>query len=277
MTAAMALFCVNDALVKTYGSTLPVAQSMAIRGAIATAATLAVIASLRQASVVPAAFNRVVVLRGLCECAAIFCLIYALTRLPLGDVTAISQMAPLFILPAAAILFHETVTPLRWLLVAVGFVGVLLIAKPGRAGFDPTFGIVLLTAIGFAARDILARRVPAHVPVMAVALSTVAVVAGVSALAAAVRGFAPITAEQVIGLGAAGLLLSLGQGLIFLAFRWASVSDVAPFNYAKTLFGVIVGYLVFSERPDALTLVGIVLVIGSGVGIGLAANARSPR
>lgn len=277
MTAAMALFCVNDALVKHYGSTLPVAQSMAVRGAIATAATIALIAALRQTKVVPAAFNKIVVLRALCECAAIFCLISALTRLPIGDVTAISQIAPMMVLPAAAILFHERVTPLRWLLVGVGFAGVLLIAKPGRVGFDPTIGLVLLTAVGFAARDILARSVPPGVPALAVALSTVAVVGAVSAVVGFFRGFAPMTAEQVMGLGAAGLLLAVGQGLVFLAFRLAPVADVAPFNYAKTLFGVIVGYFLFAERPDWLTLAGIALVVGSGVGIALPASARTPR
>lgn len=277
MTGAMALFCANDALVKMFGSTLPVAQSMAIRGLIATAATLIVVAALRQAKVIPAAFDGVVVLRGLCECAAIFCLIFALTKLPIGDVTAISQIAPLIVLPLAALIYHERVTPLRWLLVALGFVGVALIAKPGGAGFDPTIGVVLLTAVGFAFRDILARRVRAGVPALAVALSTVAVVAGVSLLVAIIHGFAPVSIEQVLGLGAAGLLLAVGQGLVFLAFRFAPVSEVAPFNYTKTIFGVIAGFLAFGERPGLLTLVGIALVILSGVGVVLATTARPPR
>lgn len=277
MTAAMALFSINDALVKYFGSSLPVAQSIAVRGAIATAATLIIVALARQTSVIAHAFHPIILLRGLCECAAIFCLIYSLSYLSIGDVTAISQISPLMLLPIAVLIFHERVSVWHWLLALAGFVGVALIAKFGAAGFDPTIGFALLTAIGFALRDILARQAPKEIPALAVALSTVAVVAAVGAAVAAYRGFAPIRPDQVIGLGAAGLLLAIGQALVFLAFRWASVSDAAPFSYAKTLFGAAIGFFIFAERPDALTLVGMLLVIASGVGVAWATTARLPR
>ena len=145
-------------------------------------------------------------------------------------------------------------------------------ASGGSGGFGGTSAAVVK-----AGGTLLFVPDRASLHALAVALSTVAVVGAVSAVVGFFRGFAPMTAEQVMGLGAAGLLLAVGQGLVFLAFRLAPVADVAPFNYAKTLFGVIVGYFLFAERPDWLTLAGIALVVGSGVGIALAASARTPR
>ncbi|WP_342361099.1 DMT family transporter [Terrarubrum flagellatum] len=277
MIGAMALFAANDALVKAYGSTLPVPQSMAIRGLISTFATLVVIVAMRQTSVISAAFDRIIILRALGECAAIFCLISALTRLPIGDVTAISQVAPLFILAGAAAFYGQHVSASSWGLALLGFAGVLLIAKPGATGFDPTMGLAVLTAIGFAARDLLSGKIRSDAPAMAVALSTVAVVGLAGLVVALIRGWAPVKPEQVMGLGAAGLLLAVGQALVYLALRLAPLADVSPFNYSKTLFGAAAGYFVFRERPDLLTLAGMGLVIASGVGIAVLSSRRLPR
>jgi drug/metabolite transporter (DMT)-like permease len=274
MTAAMALFSVNDALVKGFGAELPVAQSIAIRGGVATLATLAVILAMRQTRMLRLAFEPLVVVRSLAECAAIFCLIAALTRLPIGDVTAISQIVPLILLPLAALIFGERIGLAHGLLVALGFVGVILIAKPGRAGFDPLIGLALLTALGFVARDLLARGIRADMPALAVTFSTVFVVALGGALVALIRGVAPVNGPQFLALAAAGLLLSLGQALVYLAFRAAPVSQVAAFNYSKTLFSVTIGIFVFAERPDLLTFAGMMLVVASGVGAALASARR---
>ncbi len=272
MTAAMALFSVNDALVKAFGAELPVAQSIAIRGGVATVATLAVILAMRQTRVLRAAFEPLIVIRSLAECAAIFCLIAALTRLPIGDVTAISQIVPLILLPLAAFFFGERIGLAHGLLVALGFVGVILIAKPGRAGFDPLIGLALLTALGFVARDLLARGIRADAPALGVTFSTVFVVALGGAAVALTRGVAPVTGPQLLALGAAGLLLSLGQALVYLAFRAGSVSQVAPFNYTKTVFSVSIGVFAFAERPDIFTFAGILLVVASGVGVAMASR-----
>lgn len=274
MTAAMALFSANDALVKLSGSSLPPSQSIAIRGIIATLATLGVIVLAGRARRMAGATNAIVLLRALCECFGIFCLITALTRAPLGDVTAVSQMAPLFVLPLAALLYRERVSPIQWLLVAAGFAGVLMIARPG-GGFDPAILLALGTAAGFACRDLLAARIPKQIPPDAVTMATLVVVAAAGFAWTVGRGAAPVGAWQVAGLGAAGLLLSAGQALIYMAFRWAPVSDVAPFNYTKTVFGLIGGVIVFGDLPGPLSLAGAGLVMLSGVGVALAAAKRA--
>jgi drug/metabolite transporter (DMT)-like permease len=271
MTLAMGLFASNDALVKATAVTVPVAQTMAVRGLFATLAVLVFIAIARPKSAFSGVASPLVTLRSLSEALGIFCLIVAFTRLPIGDVTAVSQSVPLLLLPAAAIVLKEKITLIQWSLVLLGFFGILLIAKPTAAGFDPTMGLVLITLVCFAFRDLTARRLPLTFSNTAVTLSTVGVVMVVSAAVAAVQGFVPMTGREILNLAASGILLAGGQAAVMLAFRLGPVADVGPFNYTKSFFALTLGMVFFGERPDVLTFAGMGLVIVSGlcVAVGL--------
>jgi drug/metabolite transporter (DMT)-like permease len=269
MTAAMGLFAANDALVKATAVTVPVPQTMAVRGLFATLAVLTFIALVRPKSAFAGVASRLVTLRSLAEALGIFCLIVAFTRLPIGDVTAVSQSVPLLLLPAAAIVLKERITLLQWLLVLLGFFGILLIAKPTAAGFDPTMGLVLITLVCFAFRDLTARRLPLTISNTAVTLSTVGVVMLVSAAFAVTQGFVPMTRQEVMQLALSGVLLAGGQAAVMLAFRLGSVADVGPFNYTKSFFALTFGMVFFNERPDMLTFAGMGLVILSGLCVAL--------
>ncbi len=269
MTLAMGLFASNDALVKATAVTVPVAQTMAVRGLFATLAVLIFIAVARPRSAFSGVASPLVTLRSLSEALGIFCLIVAFTRLPIGDVTAVSQSVPLLLLPAAAIILKEKITLIQWSLVLLGFFGILLIAKPTAAGFDPTMGLVLITLVCFAFRDLTARRLPLTFSNTAVTLSTVGVVMLVSAVAAAIQGFVPMTGREILNLAASGVLLAGGQAAVMLAFRLGPVADVGPFNYTKSFFALTLGMVFFSEQPDVLTFAGMGLVIVSGLCVAL--------
>ena len=269
MTLAMALFASNDAFVKATAVTVPVAQTMAVRGLFATLAVLAFMAIVRPKAAFAGVASPLVTLRSLSEALGIFCLIVAFTRLPIGDVTAVSQSVPLLLLPAAAIVLRERITPIQWALVLLGFGGILLIAKPGGAGFDPTMGIVLITLVCFAFRDLTARRLPLTISNTAVTLSTVGVVMVVAAVAAAIQGFVPMTSREIVNLALAGILLAGGQAAVMLAFRLGPVADVGPFNYTKSAFALTLGMVFFNERPDVLTFTGMALVVASGLGVAI--------
>jgi drug/metabolite transporter (DMT)-like permease len=269
MTLAMGLFASNDALVKATAVTVPVAQTMAVRGLFATLAVLIFIAVARPKAPFSGVASPLVTLRSLSEALGIFCLIVAFTRLPIGDVTAVSQSVPLLLLPAAAIILKERITLMQWSLVLLGFFGILLIAKPTAAGFDPTMGLVLVTLVCFAFRDLTARRLPLTFSNTAVTLSTVGVVMLVSAVAAAIQGFVPMTSREVLNLAASGVLLAGGQAAVMLAFRLGPVADVGPFNYTKSFFALTLGMVFFGERPDVMTFAGMGLVILSGLCVAL--------
>lgn len=276
MTIAMALFASNDALVKATAVDVPVAQTMAVRGAFATIAVLLFILLARPKGAFAGVADRLVTLRSLSEALGIFCLIVAFTRLPIGDVTAVSQAVPLILLPAAALILKERVTPVQWGLVAFGFLGILMIAKPTAAGFDPTMGLVLVTVCSFAFRDLSARRLPLSISPTAVTLSTVAVVGLVAGAVALARGLEPMTARHVLNLAGAGVLLAGGQAAVMLAYRLAPVADAGPFNFTKSGFAIALGMIFFGERPDILTLAGVALVIVAGlaVALGVGRNRR---
>jgi len=269
MTLAMGLFASNDALVKATAITVPVAQTMAVRGVFATLAVLAFIAVVRPKSAFAGVASPLVTLRSLSEALGIFCLIVAFTRLPIGDVTAVSQSVPLLLLPAAAIVLKERITLAQWALVLLGFFGILLIAKPTAAGFDPTMGLVLITLVCFAFRDLTARRLPLSISNTAVTLSTVGVVMIIAAVVALAQGFVPMTRQEILQLALSGVLLAGGQAAVMLAFRLGSVADVGPFNYTKSFFALTFGVVFFNERPDLLTFAGMGLVVVSGLCVAL--------
>lgn len=269
MVFAMGTFSANDTIVKAVASDLPIAQTMALRGTFATLIVLAYMLAKRDRDIFRGVTDRLVTVRALAECLAIFCLIAALTRLPIGDVTALSQCVPLILLPAAAIFLKEHVSLAKWLLVGLGFCGVLMVAKPGQAGFDPAMLLVAVTAACFAFRDFTARSIAGRFGPAAITLSTVGVVAIVAMAVAFWKGFQPMALHQVAMLALAALLLAVGQAAVVLAFRWAPVSVAGPFNYSKTAFALVFGLLVFGEVPDLATALGMALIVAAGLGIAL--------
>lgn len=275
MTLAMLLFATNDAIVKAHMGSMTVAQSLGVRGIFATLGVAAwyVLSGARLS--LRGYWHPLVVGRSLAEGLAVFFLFQALWRMPIGDVTAVSQSMPLFLLPIAVLVLGEKVTPVQWMVVICGFVGIVLIARPFSTGFDPAIGLVLATTVCFVFRDITVKFLPAHISSATVTFSTVSVVMVAALALAVIQGLAPMGVQQTLMIGLAGLLLAGGQAAIITAFRLAPVSQVGPFNYTKTAFALIIGMIFFAERPDVLTFAGIGLIVASGIAI--AAGLGRPR
>ncbi len=275
MTLGMLLFATNDAIVKAYMGSLTVAQSLGVRGIFATLGVAAWLAVSGSRFSLRGFWHPLVVGRSLAEGLAVFFLFQALWRMPIGDVTAVSQSMPMFLLPIAVLVLGEKVSPLQWLVVICGFVGIMLIARPFSAGFDPAIGLVLATTVCFVFRDITVKFLPAHIASGTVTFSTVSVVMVAALALATVQGLAPMGVEQTLMIGLAGLLLAGGQAAIIEAFRMAPVSQVGPFNYTKTAFALFIGMVFFGERPDVVTFAGIGLIVASGIAI--AAGLGRPK
>jgi drug/metabolite transporter (DMT)-like permease len=275
MTLGMLLFATNDALVKGHIAALSVAQALGVRGIFATIGVALWLAVSGAGLRLKGFWHPLVVGRSLSEGLAVFFLFQALWRMPIGDVTAVSQSMPLFLLPIAVLVLGEKVSPLQWGLVILGFLGILLIAKPASAGFDPAIGLVIGTTICFVARDVTVKFIPPHITSGTVTFSTVSVVMAAALALATAQGLGPMGVKQTAMLGLAGLLLAAGQAAIITALRMAPVSQVGPFNYTKTAFAVLIGIVFFGERPDVVTTAGIGLVALSGIAI--AAGLGRPK
>jgi len=193
---------------------------------------------------------------------AMVCGFYALTRLPLADVTALGFTTPLFATVLAVVFLREPVRWRRWTATALGFLGVVIMVRPGAGAFDPAAVVALGMAFGIAAALVLVKRLPAAESQIAMlfyfGLGSVAITAGPAAAV-----WQPPSGPQVLLLIVMGLLGLGSQAMMIRAFRIGEASFVAPFDYGKLLAAGLLGFLVFAEVPDLWTLTGAAIIVGA--------------
>lgn len=266
MVVAMACFASADGLIKLLSETISRGQVMFFMG-IGGALALWGLCRLQRVPIVSTAFlSPVVVVRNVSEVTGAISIFTALALAPLSTVAAILQAVPLIITLCAALFLKEVVGPRRWTAVILGFVGVLIIIRPTPDGLDPALLLALLGAVALSVRDLFARFVPKEVPTSLLSFYAFGVtgIAGVI-LALLTEGFQPVSAGvlwqtlAMIGLAVGGYLC------VTTAMRIGEVSAVSPFRYTRLPFAVLVGFILFSETPDAPTLFGSALIIGSGL------------
>ena len=268
MLAATASFVVGDSFMKLVTNDLPPFEVLFLRGVAASLACALLLVVLGDWRVVSAAAHPRALLRAAGETLSVLCYIVALARLPIADAIAILQTAPLILILAVAFLLRERVGAARVVLALVGFAGAFLVAQPGPAGLSPAALLAFASAMLIAARDLIGRGVPAHIPVMVVTFATnVMVMTVAAAMSLAFERWQAPAAWHLVFLGFAGLFVTLGHVGLLLAYRLGRTAAVAPFFYSFALWAVLSGLLVFGALPNALALVGIALIAGSGVAI----------
>jgi len=214
MVGAMACFIANDSLVKLVSESLPAAQLIFIRGVMATLLVILYARATRAPLRVPAAARRAVGLRAGIDALATFLYLVALFNMPLANATAINMAAPLFIVALAGPLLGERVDARRWLAIAAGFGGVLLVIQPSTDGFDVWALVCLAATLLHALRDFATRRIPAGVSSVAITLATAGSVTALAALLSAVQGWQPPGARAFALLAAAAVFLAAGYHLV---------------------------------------------------------------
>ena len=266
MMGAMAAYVLNDATIKSLAGGLPTFQIVALRGIAATAG-LAILAWATGAArqPIPRADRRTVALRSAAEVAAFVPFVLALTHMPLADITAILQAVPLTITAAGALWLGETVGWRRWTAVAIGFAGVLLIVQPGGDGFSPWSGLAVLTVLMVTVRDLVTRRLSPAVPSLKVATWTAAAVGVLGAGLSLATPWRPVGAGEAALTLCAALFILAGYVLSVMAVRVGEIAVVAPFRYTALVWSAVLGLLLFSEVPDAPTLIGAALVASTGL------------
>ena len=267
MNAAMAAFTVNDALMKLATEHVPLMQAIALRGGI-TGGTLAVLAlatgalrlrlSRRDAGLLG--------LRTLAEVVATLTFLAALVHLPLANISAILQSLPLAVTLASALAFGEPVGWRRLTAIVAGFAGVVLIVRPGTAGFNGWSVLALVSVAFVVVRDLSTRRFSAGVPSVTVALAAAVAVGLTGAAGMAMQGgWQPMAPADGLRIGGAAVALVYGYMLIVKAMRTGEVSLIAPFRYVALVWAILLGWLLFATLPDALTWCGAGLIVASGL------------
>ncbi|WP_127999488.1 DMT family transporter [Piscinibacter defluvii] len=275
MAAATAVFVIGDVFMKLVTEALPPFEVLFLRGLAASAAAALWVALRGDGHMIASALHGRVLLRAAAETFSVLCYIVALARMPIADVIAILQTAPLLVIVAAAVLLREPVGATRMALVLLGFAGALMVAQPTAAGVSSAVLLAFATAVLIAARDLIGRTVPADCPVTVMVLATnVMVTAGAAAMSLASERWVAPDALHLAHLGAAGLLVTLGHAGVLLAYRVGRPAAVAPFFYSFALWGLVAGVLVWGVWPNALALAGLALIVASGVAI--VVGGRSP-
>lgn len=188
----------------------------------------------------------------------------ALSFIPLADATAIMFVAPIVVTALAMPLLGERVGPHRWASVVVGFLGALVIIRPGTEAMDPAALLALGGASCYALYQIATRRLSATEAL----LTTLAYTALIGVLAtSALMPFlwlppAPMHWFAMIGLG---LLGGIGHFALIKAFQFAPAATVTPFGYSNLIWAVLFGYLIFGDLPDGWTVSGALVIAGSGL------------
>jgi len=273
MLFATACFVVCDSFMKLVAEQLPPFEVLFLRG-IASSLACALLLVLRgEGSAVSGVGNGHALLRAGAETLAVLCYIVALARLPIADVIAIIQTAPLMLILGAAFLLRERVGPLRVFVVLVGFAGALMVAQPGTSGISAAALLAFAAAVLSAARDLIGRGVPTRIPVTVVVFATnLLVMVGAGAMSLGVETWTPPTSRHLVFLGAAGICVTLGHVGLIAAYRLGRTTLIAPFFYSLVLWAVIAGLVVWGALPNPLALAGIALISVSGVANALLAQ-----
>ena len=266
MVAAMAGFAIEDMFLKSAAASLPVGQILMIFGA-GGMLGFAVLAARRGERLLhPAILSPAILIRCVFEVAGRLFYTLAIALTPLSSASAILQATPLVVVMGAALIFGEKVGWRRWMAIAVGFAGVLIILRPGLDGFTPLSLLAVLGMLGFAGRDLATRAAPPVLSNLQLGVYGFAMMVPTGAILLAVSGGAALPSVLAAGqLAAATVIGVLAYYALTSAMRMGEVSVVTPFRYTRLVFALILGVTVFAEQPDAATLLGSAVIVGSGL------------
>jgi len=266
MSLSMAGFTFNDSIVKLVTGDINVAQVMFLRGVVATLLIFLLARHRKALRPLRVLRNPWIGLRVIGEVGGTLTFLIGLSHIPLANASAILQALPLAVTMGAALFLGEPVGWRRWGAIVAGFVGVLIIVRPGLEGFSPYALMIVSTIIFAATRDIATKKVSADIPSLYLSTITAAAVAVAGlVLIWPMGGWRPVTASDLGLISLAACLLLVGYQFIIMAMREGEISFIAPFRYTSFIWALLLGMVVFGEYPDAFMITGGVIVIGSGL------------
>lgn len=266
MMLAMAGYVVNDTMMKLTSSEIGLAQGVFIRGVMASLLLAGFAAYKRQL------FHRttprelkIILLRAIAEIAATYCFLTALFNMPLASITAIMQSLPLAVTLAGSVFLGQRVGWRRYLAILVGFGGVLIIIRPGGSEFN-AFSLWGLAAVACVTlRDLAAAKLNRRTPSIFAALFTAFGVTLAAGVMQVFEPWQPVSPQNLTYFAFAALFILLGYVTSISAMRIGEIGFVSPFRFTVMVWALLIGVLVFQDYPDFWTLVGIAIVVGTGV------------
>lgn len=266
MMASMAAFTLNDTVMKTMAHDVPLFQLLLLRGGYTVLFVGLIAWYMGGLKARPTRKDSVLILlRMVGETGSAYFFLTALFNMPLANVSAIMQALPFVITLVAAVLFQEPLGWRRMSAIVIGFVGVMLIVRPGTDEFT-IYSVYALIAVGFVTlRDLATRRLSRDTPSIFLTFVTAITVSGFFGLLTLGEDWVPMSARHHLSILATSVCIIVGYLCSIMTMRVGEISFVAPFRYTGLIWALFLGWLAFGEWPMPLTLLGAAIVVASGL------------
>lgn len=279
----VALAATMDAAVKWLSGEYPVHQLLVLRCIVAAPVLFAMAGMHGRELVTLHPQWPIVMLRGLIMCSAYLAFVLAIAAMPIADAVAIYFTLPLFVAALAGPMLGERVGLERWLPILAGFLGVLIMIRPGAGVFEPAALLALYAAFGYATGQMLTRWIGfgMRAPVLAFQQNFIYLIVGTvlslmfgfgqftakvhPSIDFLVRGWASPPVADLLFILSLGVITGVAMILYTQAYRLAESNLVAPFEYTAMIWATLYGLILFGDFPDWTTGAGGALVIGAGL------------
>lgn len=283
LTVGVLVFSLQDAILKGMSGDHAVTLAIVLRSIVGLPILMVMVAYANGLSALRTKRWGLLIARGLILLVSYTTYYMAFPVLPLAEAVALFFTSPIFVTLLAAIFLHEKVSPQAWGAVIAGFIGVLIILRPGSGLFEPAALLSLFSAAAYALSMVLARRYGADEPTTVMAFYVNGVYLVAAALIAALFGALGITAfghpsldflvrpwdvpntTDLLLMGLCGVIAAMGMSLLTHAYRLAKANLVTVFEYTGMLWVPLWGFLLFAEVPKMTTVIGTLIIIGSGI------------
>lgn len=283
LIAGIAVFAVQDLILKLLSGTYPLHQAMVLRSLTAVPFLLVLVKLNGGLATLVTPGLRRMIGRGFIMFTAYTSYYLALAALPLATTVALYFAAPLFITLLSVLILNEKVDLPRWLAVAAGFAGVIIMVRPGSALFDWAAPLAVLSGLTYGVSMVSARRLgmTETAPALAfwgnaVFLSCALILSAIfgagdyagtghKSIAFMTRGWVMPTGFDTLLMMACGVIAAAGLTLLTQAYRISQSNVVAPFEYTALIWGVLYGWIFWSDWPDTTGWIGIAIIVGAGL------------
>jgi drug/metabolite transporter (DMT)-like permease len=266
LMGAMAVFAVNDMIIKLTAKHYPLGEVIAVRGLIASCFVGVFLFTLGHGHGLRYITNRIALTRTALDGLAMVLFTTALIHMGLAELSAINLVSPLIITAMAVIFFKEEVGWRRWAAIAVGFLGTVFIIKPTPSAFNAWALLGVACAFAGSSRDMITRKLDARVPTLVISFMAALGSAVIGSLMGLFENWRPMALADAGMLAISAAFVATGHYLIVIAFRGGvDVSAIAPFRYTLLIWAGVCGYLAFGEVPDRYAVIGSALIVGSGL------------
>jgi len=254
-----------DATVKWLGSTYPTQQIMFFRCLVAMIPLVVIIAMRGGTSILKTSQVKLHFLRSVLGISAMGLAFYAFSLMRLADAISILHTTPIFMTALSFLILRENVGLHRWSAVACGFIGMLLVVKPGQSMLESGSFYMILAALLISCTTIIIRHLSIRDDPVCITFYFTLTGILISSIGIFCLGWQTPSTFDLILLMAVGLLGGVAQYMMTLSYRHAEIGMVAPLKYLTIVFGGCFGYLLWSELPDMQSGFGIAIIAAAGL------------